>query len=197
MRENSLNTLTITKMDDENEDVTLDTQIPEEEVETFVGANSPVDEEETTEEEVESEAEDEVEETEPEVDVEALKTTNKKLYERTKKAEAELKALKGTKTAKTVSPQPNVEEVVLKAQGMDEKLVDELKAIAEVRGTTLIKAQTDPIFVAVKEKFEEDKKKSKASMGASRGSGGTKKKKDFKTPGLSRDEHKAMIQQNL
>lgn len=31
-------------------------------------------------------------------------------------------------------------------------------------------------------------------MGASRGSGQAKPKKDFSTPGLSRDDHKALIE---
>lgn len=134
-------------------------------------------------------------ETEPEVDAAQLQATNKKLFERAKKAEAELKALKGTKKPVEASASPtNVEETVLLANGMDEDLLGELKAVAAVRKTSLIKAQTDPIFVAVKEKFEKDKKHQAASMPASRGSGIVKPKKDFKTPGLSRDEHKAMIE---
>lgn len=126
---------------------------------------------------------------EPEVDVEALKATNKKLYERTKKAEAEAKALREAKP----SSQPNVEETVLLANGMPEELLKELKVIAQVRKTTLLKAQNDPIFVAVKERFEKDEKQKSASLGAARGAGAVKAKKDFNTPGLSREEHRAMV----
>lgn len=143
------------------------------------------------EETVETPATETSEET-SEVNVEQLQATNKKLFERAKKAEADLKVLKGSQVTK-VSPQPNVEEVVLLANGMSEELMAELKVVAQVRKTTLLKAQNDPIFVAVKEKYEKDQKTKQASVGASRGSGGVKPKKDFMTPGLSRDEHRAMV----
>lgn len=145
---------------------------------------------ETVEETVEIPAESTPETIEtPEVDVEQLQATNKKLYERAKNAEADLKALKGT--AQQASP--NVEETVLLANGMPEELMVELKAVAAVRKVSLLKAQADPIFVAVKEKFEKDQKREEASLPASRGSGAMKVKKDFTTPGLSREEHMAMV----
>lgn len=149
--------------------------------------DTPID---TVEETEETPAE--TEEETQKVDVAALEATNKKLYERTKKAEAELKALKGTDPAKA-SPQLNVEETVLLANGMPDELLSELKVIAQVRKVSLIKAQNDPIFVAVKEKFEADKKREISSTGAARGAGAVKAKKDFNTPGLSREEHRAMV----
>ncbi len=132
----------------------------------------------------------------PEVNVEQLQATNKKLYERAKKAEAEAKALRGKATPVNPSPAPSqssVEETVLLANGMSEELLGELKAIAQVRKTSLIKAQADPIFVAVKEKFEKDKKQKESSLPASRGSGSVKPKKDFDSPELTRDEHREMF----
>jgi hypothetical protein len=135
----------------------------------------------------------------PEVDVEQLQATNRKLYERAKKAEADLKVLRDSKVApvgKSASSQPSVEETVLLAQGMPEELVNELKVVAQVRKVSLIKAQNDPIFVAVKDKFEKDLKKKDASLPASRGSGSVKPKKTFTTPGLTRDEHKQMFQES-
>ncbi len=151
---------------------------------------------ETVEETVETPSTETTEET-PEVDVEQLQATNKKLFERAKKAEADLKILRSGGTVQTqpkVSPQPsNVEEVVLLANGMDESLLGELKAVAKARGiTSLIKAQNDPIFVAVKEKFEKDARTKQASVGASRGSGGVKVQKNALTPGLTREEHMAL-----
>lgn len=146
---------------------------------------------ETEEETVEiPEETEEVVET-PEVDVDALQVTNKKLYERAKKAEAELKALKGVPKSAPASP-VNVEEVVLQAQGMSEELLGELKAVAKVRGISLIKAQNDPIFVALKDNFEKDIKQKTASLGASRGSGSVKPKVTLSTPGLSREEHRRL-----
>jgi hypothetical protein len=143
-----------------------------------------------------TEAEEVVAETTPEVDVDALQATNKKLFERAKKAEAELKALRPkvvAKPAQAPSPTASVEETVLLAQGMSEELLGELKAIAQVRKTSLIKAQTDFLFVAAKEKFEKEQKSKDASLGASRSSGSVKAKKTPNTPGLTREEHYALI----
>lgn len=135
----------------------------------------------------------------PEVDAEQLQATNKKLYERAKKAEAELKALRGSAqpTKPQSSPQLNVEETVLLANGMPEELLAQLKKVAQVQGVGLIKAQNDPIFVAVKEKFEKDKKQRDASLPASRGSGSVRVQKTIDTPGLSREDHMSLAKQAM
>lgn len=88
----------------------------------------------------------------------------------------------------------NIEETVLLANGMDEELLGQLKKVAAVQGVSLIKAQSDPIFVAVKEKFEQDKKQKEVSLPVSRGSGQMKPKKDFRSPGLSEEEHRKMFE---
>lgn len=102
---------------------------------------------------------------------------------------------------KVVQPQTsspsNVEETVLLANGMPEDLLNELKAVARARNlNSLIKAQNDPIFVAVKEKYEKEQKQLDASLPASRGAGATKVQKSFNTPGLSRDEHRKLVLEN-
>lgn len=135
-------------------------------------------------------------------DVEALKERNEKLEKfarqsvaRAKKAEEENKLLKKPKEVPATQPaSPNVEETVLLANGMDEGLLEELKAVAKVRNVSLIKAQADPIFVAIKDKFEKDSKEKNASLPASRGSGQVKPKKDFNTPGLSEADRKEMFE---
>jgi hypothetical protein len=128
---------------------------------------------------------------------EKMETFARQAVARAKKAEEENKSLKKT----PLQPQPasptNVEETVLLANGMSEELLEELKAIAQVRKTSLIKAQADPIFVAIKEKIEKDKKQQEASLPASRGSGSAKPKKDFKTVGLTRDDHMALFNSAL
>jgi hypothetical protein len=134
----------------------------------------------------------------PEVDIAQVQATNKKLYERAKKAEAELKALRGNPVAKSApTSSVNVEEVVLQAQGMSDELISELKAVAKVRGISLIKAQNDPIFVAVKENFEKEQKQKNASLPASRGAGAVKAQKKPNTPGLTREEHKALLMSEM
>lgn len=95
------------------------------------------------------------------------------------------------------TPQPNVEEVVLQANGMPDELLTQLKKVAAINGTNLIKAQNDPIFVAVKEKFEKEQKQKDASLPASRGSGTVKAQKSLATPGLSRDEHRKLSEDAL
>jgi len=170
----------------ENEEIVeLDTTNESEEETELETVETPVDEIE----------EDSAEET-PEVDIDALQATNKKLFERAKKAEAKLKELQPKAVAPKVASQPastNVEETVLLANGMSEELLEELKAVAAVRKTSLIKAQADPIFVAVKDRFEKEQKSSAASLGASKGSGNVKARKTPNTPGLTREEHMAMV----
>lgn len=113
----------------------------------------------------------------------------RRLFEKTQKAQP-------TKETQA-TPQPNVEEVVLQANGMPDELLTQLKKVAAINGTSLIKAQNDPIFVAVKEKFEKDKKHSEASLPATRGSGSVKAQKSLETPGLTREEHAKLAKDAL
>jgi hypothetical protein len=113
----------------------------------------------------------------------------RRLFEKTQKA-------KPVQTQTQATPL-NVEETVLLATGMEESLLETLKKVAAVNGTTLIKAQNDPIFVAVKEKFVREKKSSNACLGASRGSGQAKVRKDVSSPGLSREEHMKLAQEAI
>jgi hypothetical protein len=153
--------------------------------------DTPIDTEETVETPT----------TETEVDVEQVQATNKRLFERAKKAEAELKALKqGNLPKPEAKPQANaplidVDERILKANGMPDELLSELRVIAALRGVSVIDAQNDHLFVATKEKFDKDSKSKAASMGASRGSGQIKVQKTFASTGLSREEHMAMIKE--
>lgn len=149
-------------------------------------------------------------ELEPELDdtedVEALRDqlakareAQRQILARAKKAEEALKSQASQpKTSEnnqpTQTPTASVEETVLLANGMPEELLSELKAIAAVRNVSLIKAQHDPIFVAMKDQKEKEKKQQEASMPASRGSGQSKPKKDFKTPGLSEAEYREMFE---
>lgn len=104
---------------------------------------------------------------------------------------------KKPQTEKPVTPQASslsVEETVLLAQGMPEELVTKLKSVAKVQGiSSLIKAQNDPVFIAVKEKFEKDEKQKASSMPAARGAGAVKPKVSFTTPGLTREQHREMV----
>ena len=135
------------------------------------------------------------------VDVEALKADNERkaqalrqLTARAKKAEEELKALKtkGSTEAKPASQSENIEEIVLKANGMSDDLLKELKAVAQVRNIGLLEAQKDSLFIGIKTTYEQEQKTKEASLGVSKGSGRVKVEKSFNTPKLSPEEHKAL-----
>lgn len=85
-----------------------------------------------------------------------------------------------------------IERTVLKSQGMSDEILSELVALSKVRGKSLLDTQSDPIFIALKESREAEVKKSKANLGASKGSGSVKVQKNFNTPDLSEAEHKEM-----
>lgn len=116
---------------------------------------------------------------------------------RAKKAEAELKEFK---TAK--APQLNndnkplttdeIDERVLRLQGMSEAKLEALKKVAKVAGKTLMEAQSDEVYKAMESRIDEADKSEKAKLGASRNSGSAKKAKSFNTPGLSDEDHKSL-----
>lgn len=143
------------------------------------------------------------EETQDTEDVDALKDTiernriaNQQILARAKKAEAELKALKGQATATQNTTNnlssEDVEVSILKAQKTSDDEIAYLKKLAKVNGTSIIDAQSDEIYLGWKAKKEAEEKSEKAKLGASRGSGSAKKEKTINTPNLSDEEHKAL-----
>lgn len=133
-----------------------------------------------------------------------LEEANAKLV---KEAEARRQLTARAKSAEAkpaqVKPQINnqldtatVEKLLLKSQGMSDELLGELETLAKVRGKSILDTQTDPIFVALKEAKEAEVKKSKATLGTSKGSGTVKATKDFNTAGLSDEDHKELWKQS-
>lgn len=96
---------------------------------------------------------------------------------------------------KQTNTAPNIEETVLRAQGVAQDELDMLKKVSALNGISIIDAQNDEVFKLWKQKHEQDIKAEQAKLGASRGSGQRKPQKDFSTPGLSPEEHKAMWKQ--
>ncbi len=143
--------------------------------------------EETTTEETTEESQSETSEVTPEAELAHAKAEAAKyrrLFEKSRKPTAQTTVPKAPQTASSVS----IEETVLLANGMSEDLLGELKAVAAVRKTSLIKAQTDPIFIAVKDKFEKEQRQRDASLPASRSSGTAKPKKtSYRRKPVSRD----------
>lgn len=138
-------------------------------------------------------------------DVDAIKQkvaeaeeAKRQLTARAHKAEAELKALKAKQAEASQNINTNtldadtVDVKILQSQGVSDELIDQLKKLAKVNGTSILAAQSDPIFQMIKEKKDADDKKAKASLGASRGSGSPTVKKGFTTPDLSKEDHKEL-----
>lgn len=88
-------------------------------------------------------------------------------------------------------------EAALRVTGMSKEILEQLKKVATLTGKDLVDAQSDPIFIAVKEKIEKEQKREDASMPASRGSSTVKPKVSLSTPGLTREQHMALSKQKL
>ncbi|MDI9761237.1 hypothetical protein, partial [Acinetobacter baumannii] len=64
-----------------------------------------------------------------------------------------------------------------------------MKALAKVRGKSILEIQNDPILKAMKEAKEQEEKAKATRLPASRGSAPVKKEKSFSTSGQSDEEH--------
>ena len=110
--------------------------------------------------------------------------------------------IKNKKTPVAEKPTPATSitdpiEAVLRVNGMSKELIEQLKKVSQVTGKDLVDAQSDPIFIAVKETLEKDQKREQASLPASRGAGTVKPKISFNTPGLTTEQHKALVQARM
>lgn len=145
------------------------------------------------------------EETDLSKKVEELKEQNRKLFERAKKAEGfELRDGKWVKKAqpvkevKEVQPSPTYitkeeyEEGILRtSKGYSDEDIKTLNMISKGRGISILQAEQDPMFKIYQSNKAEEEKKSKAQLGASKGSGTSSPRKEPAT----RDEHKQMWQE--
>ncbi|MGB1039028.1 MAG: hypothetical protein ACPGYY_10310 [Bacteroidia bacterium] len=127
----------------------------------------------------------------------------KEVNDKAKKLEEELaqyKSSDNTKTKPETIKQPNSltrEEGYLVAQGLKLEELDKAAKIAELEGVSLLEAVETDIFAAWKIAKENEAKKAEAQLSASNGSRTSRKKKDFNTPGLSKDEHKELWKKSV
>ncbi len=154
---------------------------------------TPQDEGEASDTNQPDEIEDRLSRLEAEIEKQREIAENQRI--RAEKAEAKAKAPKAPSKQDDKNDYPDVDERILKANGMPEELLKELKAIAMARGVNLIDAQNDSLFKLVKDNYEQELKSKEASLGSSKGSGNAVARKTASTPGLSRDEHKEMWKQ--
>lgn len=110
---------------------------------------------------------------------------------RAKKAEAQNKTVTKPSTTNNLSEE-DIEVKILKSQGIDDELLGEMKALAKVRGKSILEIQNDPILKAMKEAKEQEEKAKASRLPASRGSAPVKKEKSFSTSGLSDEDFKAL-----
>ena len=114
-------------------------------------------------------------------------------------AEAKLKELKNSTKVQNVEEKDgdntglSREEAILFAQGFTEEEVLKAGKIAELEGISLSEATKDELFVTWKDKKEKEAKSAKAQLGTSTGSPAVAEKKDFNSPNLDRDDHKALF----
>ena len=132
------------------------------------------------------------------VKLEAEAEAKRQITARAHKAEAELKALKAKQATAPQESNSNVlsaDDVdikILQSQGLDDESVSYLKKLARVNGSSILAAQTDPIYQAFKSQKEAKEKSEQAALGASRASSKTSKGKTFSTPGISEEEFKEL-----
>lgn len=86
----------------------------------------------------------------------------------------------------------DVEFRILKAQGVDDELLQGMRELAKIRGKSILEVQNDPIIRAMKETKEAETKARLAKLPASRGSAPVRKEKSTTSVGLSEEEHKAL-----
>lgn len=144
-------------------------------------------------------------------DIEALKEANRRLFARAKKAEGfVLKDGKWVKkdSAPEEKPKPksinrqsgideqSVDEKILRAtKGYDDEAIEQLKAIARGKDTSLLGAEQDDLFKLYLNSAEVQKKREAAQIGASKGSGTVVEKSvDFNDPNLSPEEHRKLVE---
>lgn len=181
-----------TTVDQEDTEKDLESDTEDEEAESGTDEGDTVDESEQDDEDEHSEKNETAEEKLARVQAKANK------YRRLlKNAQKNSKSNSSSSVQRQpTSPAVDVDERILKSQGMDNDLLKQLKDVARLRNVGLIEAQSDPLFTGIKDQYEKDKKQKAASLPASRGSGTTKPKKTLSTPGLTKEEHKALMRES-
>lgn len=156
--------------------------MPEEEIDVAVDTNTEV--EETTNSSENSEQEDTVDLA---AELEKQRKANAQINARAKKAEEELRALKANPPLKQ-DPQLS-DELKLIARGLSDEEIEQAKVIAKGKGIVLTEAIKDPLFLSYQTTLKEERRKEKAKLGASKGSGESQDETLVK-PGMSESEHK-------
>lgn len=124
------------------------------------------------------------------------KAAKDKLYQRAKKAEQELKALKAQGSKPLINNNSSGltrDEAILIAKGVPEEVINEANDIAKAKGITLSEAMKTPIVTAFIANLKQVETKEKAQLGSS-GSGGKSSKVELsQAVGMTEEEHRKAI----
>ena len=160
-------------MADEAEDVAVDTST---EVEEATESNEESVEDTVVQEEV------------------VPKKQYNQVFARAKTAEAELKKLKEVKAEPHINNDPQLsDELKLIARGLSDEEIEKAKVVAKGLGISLPDAIKDPLFLSYQATLKEEKRKEKAKLGASKGSGESQDSSLIK-PDMSREEHQKVFE---
>lgn len=159
------------------------------EVETQTNDDTTEDLEVTETEETQTETE--------QVNWEAEAKKWKAIAERKARKAETAKAEVAKPATKTESGSLSEDDILVITTLQDKELIERARKIARLEGISLAEATSHPMFTYAKQAYEEEKRQEKASMEASRGSGSRGQKKTFKTPGLSKEQHKELWRQSL
>lgn len=84
------------------------------------------------------------------------------------------------------------DDILIVSKLQDKDKIAKLRKIAAVEELSLSEAMNSDLFKAWEKNYDAERKAEQASLGASKGSGTATKQKDFNTPGLQKEDHKAM-----
>ena len=158
--------------------------------EVDVAADTSADVEETTNSNDNSEQEDTVDLAQ---ELEKQRKANLDILARTRKAEAELKKLKEAQANPPVNSDPQLsDELKLIARGLSDEEIEQAKVIAKGKGVVLAEAIKDPLFLSYQATLKEERRKEKAKLGASKGSGESQDESLIKQD-MPRDEHQKVF----
>lgn len=154
------------------------------ELENLDSQNETTEEVDKTEEVVEDDAP----EADSEDEIVKLKETNKRIFERAKKAEAEVKELRAKAQEAKSTPSVDPDELRLIAKGLSDEEIEKARIIAKGQGITLQEALKDSMFLVFQKDFKEQQRKERAKLNASKGSGQADDETLVK-PDMKREEH--------
>lgn len=123
-------------------------------------------------------------------DLQTAIAQKKHYQEKLKKAETKTQET-NTQTNTTVGL--TRDEAILIAKGVDDRVIDEAKIIAEAKKIPLRDALEYPTIKSFQRDLEQEAKKQKAQLGASKGGGSNSSDDLTQKVGMTREEHKKAL----